>query len=759
MCQSPAADRFDPDCLHRWLVAHLLCAPAQLIWIHALPGSGAGRLMRAFAGGQKVATVWPSAGPVDLPPAHSPLRVGEATGILRARPGQIADLDLLRRDGRVVEIGNRDLFLRVEQDPHFEQSGGWPALSRHFAGAPGDEAGAVALLRDLLAPLPGAVRAVLRRLARAPAGLEDAGQGPETRAVLAWLDPLAEPRGGHWLVRTATLRRLLAAALAGWPDMPAEGGGAAETVLAALAMSGPGAALAQLRAEGGLFFLHLHGPEAAERVLAGLGDGARLDPDLVGLAFLAAAKAGHVERAAHLLAEAGPPGLIDLSRPLSGPPVAPQLGFCRIMLAIYRSDTVRQHILSEASALLGAVAPDQLLLRGGIYNAVLELQIRAGAHCEAAEMAARALAHYEQAGAPYLSFYIHVHRAVIVLRDGRPGEAAPHLDRAAAALAELRFDVPQDRRFLELLRAVADYETGDPGPMARFAEQQARDFAFGEIWPSIAAMALAYGAEALMQLRGLEAATGYLERWRVQVWRTRRFQILIEQREVALLQGAGRWREARLRLEGMAMRIGRLWMDSSGENLADLRALEDLRQAMIWMRQQVYEQPRHPALMARLAALRDNPALSTRDRLCLEIWTAFAARRTGALATAKATIAELLEASARRRHWAPALEERGFLMPLVEDRRLGGAAAWRVRVPEAVRCGAVPVAPSGEFSGQEWRCLLLLAEGCPNKEIARQLRVSLPTVKFHLRNLYTRLGVGGRQAAVAEARRRGHLPK
>jgi DNA-binding NarL/FixJ family response regulator len=56
---------------------------------------------------------------------------------------------------------------------------------------------------------------------------------------------------------------------------------------------------------------------------------------------------------------------------------------------------------------------------------------------------------------------------------------------------------------------------------------------------------------------------------------------------------------------------------------------------------------------------------------------------------------------------------------------------------------------SAQLTAREREVLALLAEGLTNAELARRMRVSGNTVKFHLQNLYPKLGVSNRTEAVA----------
>ncbi|WP_321818681.1 MULTISPECIES: LuxR C-terminal-related transcriptional regulator [unclassified Paraburkholderia] len=70
---------------------------------------------------------------------------------------------------------------------------------------------------------------------------------------------------------------------------------------------------------------------------------------------------------------------------------------------------------------------------------------------------------------------------------------------------------------------------------------------------------------------------------------------------------------------------------------------------------------------------------------------------------------------------------------------------------------AEPVDELQPLTARETQLLRLVNEGLSNQTLADQLSLSLPTVKWHLRNLYEKLGVRNRSAALAKARAYGLL--
>ncbi|MBV9880380.1 MAG: response regulator transcription factor [Gemmatirosa sp.] len=89
-------------------------------------------------------------------------------------------------------------------------------------------------------------------------------------------------------------------------------------------------------------------------------------------------------------------------------------------------------------------------------------------------------------------------------------------------------------------------------------------------------------------------------------------------------------------------------------------------------------------------------------------------------------------------------------------------AAGHLAFPQAARRWLVRGAPSsgfatrdpGALTAREEQVLALLADGRSNADIAASLRLRATTVKFHLRNLFAKLGVTTRTAAAAWFHRR-----
>jgi DNA-binding NarL/FixJ family response regulator len=89
-------------------------------------------------------------------------------------------------------------------------------------------------------------------------------------------------------------------------------------------------------------------------------------------------------------------------------------------------------------------------------------------------------------------------------------------------------------------------------------------------------------------------------------------------------------------------------------------------------------------------------------------------------------------------------------------RLTGAAAAPAPRLPdETVSAHRL----AAHLTDREWQCLELLVRGLNTRAMARQLNVSITTVRSHVQSLLAKLGVNSRLQAVALATRTALLDR
>jgi DNA-binding NarL/FixJ family response regulator len=84
-----------------------------------------------------------------------------------------------------------------------------------------------------------------------------------------------------------------------------------------------------------------------------------------------------------------------------------------------------------------------------------------------------------------------------------------------------------------------------------------------------------------------------------------------------------------------------------------------------------------------------------------------------------------------------------------------GDAPLDPRAARALLSARTDRSPADDLSAREREVLLMVAEGLPNKLIARRLEISEKTVKAHLTSVFRRIGVTDRTQAALWAERNG----
>ncbi|OBZ94842.1 regulator [Pararhizobium polonicum] len=514
---------------------------------------------------------------------------------------------------------------------------------------------------------------------------------------------------------------------------------------------------------GGNFFIYFHGPKAFENVLAGFPRTyAMQSEELVLSHALQALKQGDVSRARRLLADRYGDSANDLGMIFSARSVfSREFRAFRLLMLLYEDYFFSEELLDRAYALMAEFPIDDHLFRGSFYNSVLEFYIRNRRFAEAEDVAQRAMYHYRQAGSPMLAFYISLHQALIRLLMGDALTARKHAALSSASLNAMGFESPNDRRLQVLLDACVEYEGGKAEPLARFLSLEIDDFSHGEIWPSLLEFALHYGSQALGEHFSTIAARSFLDRWRVYQASNGQFQTMISIREAAVLQNANRWQEAAEHLTALKSRVDRSFVLAGGDELVRLHERDELALALIWLRQIVYEMPGREDLDGLITTMIGNLHMTDRQRMAAEIWLAHVSKRQRNLTKARAVLQKTFGDCARLGTIAPLAEERVFLQELIDNQRIGGFLATSSPIRQIIRklrdAGrlASDTGNRSELSRRESKILLMISEGAANKFVANTLGLSEATVKFHLGNVYRKLGCRNRQEAISSARALG----
>jgi len=714
---------------------------------------------------------------------HDLAAAGETRPMLDLAPGAIAQLPkgpvivALRPGTQVDGLARAEVYGRVSRHDDllfapselppglFERTGGWACLIPAARTGAASAAAIEEFLRsELLAQIPSAVLVAM-----------DAWLADPTRRPLAAVQALPFVGGPEvsdhlpapFAVVQVPLQRALRATLAQRAEQAEE----ASVIAGAQVQAGQGpkgvalyqsigawdAALAAVREGGGPFFVHRFGPEAFDTMLAGFPP--RLlaeEPVLVLARAIQAIKRGEVQLMRRILTDRWGPEMADAAAVMAAQARYPlEVRFIRLLTRTWEDFDLEDTYLDQAWSLLTLIPAEDDLRRGSFYNAILEFYIRARRFAEAEHVAQRASDHYARVNYPILSFYIDLHRAIIRLFLGHARSAARHAAAARVHLAATPYDSPGDSRLLSLVEACIAYETGHPDPLTRFLALDADALAQGEIWPTIVELVLTYGAQALSEHWSSLAARAFLDRWRVTEARSSQFHMLIDIREVAVIQSAGRWAEAAAKAAALPGRVTQGFVLSGA--VATLTDRDEVALALVWLRQLAQVAPTVPGIEQGLRKILDNPHLTARQRVGAEIWLAHVLRRTRRLVEAEAQLRSTLGAVAEEGALAHLSEERVFLTELLALGRLRATLEREAPVRRLIRTlteggpGRTAAAQAAGLTRQEARVLHAISEGAANKAAANLLGLSERTVKFHLANLYRKLGVGTRAEAVKAA--------
>lgn len=406
------------------------------------------------------------------------------------------------------------------------------------------------------------------------------------------------------------------------------------------------------------------------------------------------------------------------------------------------------------------VASDDHVVRGSVCNLYCLACSQRGLFEKAVPAAHAAIENYRQAGSTHGQIFEHLHLGSIAFAQGMPVAAKSAYARSRE-LARRHFGDDQGKSaLLNCLCAELAYEQNLLAQASRLTRQAEQHVLRVELWYDIYAAQFVTSAMLALERGGIAEARSALETAR---------QAAAERRIVGVMRLLEVTSSSCLALAGE--------IDEAHETMAsggfDLAAYLESNEVRMWREQEA-------VLVAALRVAARKPVFAVPvaavEAVLSRMWSGRqirAAIRLGATlasfywclerpAQAVSHLDSVLRASQRSGYVRVFMEDRDYALPVLERWRetVGTTAEADVARHADVLLAALqrdvvmPVAQPS-LTQREAEILQEIGRGRSDKEIARTLRLSENTVKFHLKNLYAKLQVGRRIDAVQQARRRG----
>ena len=399
-------------------------------------------------------------------------------------------------------------------------------------------------------------------------------------------------------------------------------------------------------------------------------------------------------------------------------------------------------------------------LQGWLNNILCIMYLRSGDLSRAGVSNQAAMTHYRQADSAYGQIYMYLHLAMIKTLAGSLNEAAEAIEIAGEwSQREFSSDIGLVS-LIQTVRAEILYERNEIHEADRLIFSALRNIEHSEGWVEVYGRAYVVATAISYAAGGIEPAANLLDQ----------ALNIANERNLPRL----RWLAICRKIE-LLTRDGRL---SEARSLADehLSALEDIKDPFVTWR----EIENAVVVTARLAICQDD---ATRVLGRLNMLQKQAQDHGNQRSLMKVSIMQMLafERLKDRDNAIAALQRalmiavpEGFLRIFIDEGdRMAGFLRSAVRhigaanmSTEIVRFIAEVLTalkhPAGKpetdtdpniLSERELQVLNELAHGHVNKIIARNLDLTVATVKFHLSNIYQKLGVNSRNVAIAVARK------
>ena len=359
-------------------------------------------------------------------------------------------------------------------------------------------------------------------------------------------------------------------------------------------------------------------------------------------------------------------------------------------------------------------------------------------------------------GMPYGEIFAGIHLGMVAMAQGYPKEASSWYGRARRSVRSLSPPSPRLTMAVDALSLELDLERDRPKTIR---QRTLRGFAeLRSVWHEVYAAGIGAQADLVYRNHEVGAATRYL---------TRTMSAVREIGTPSLVTHVSAVLAFYLAKERRTDEAGKVWKDQGlpceAPALLDLegrswRAMEALSVGRVALLSARGERAAALELADALwpTALRSGNVRTALRGLGLSMAIAF---KDGDGEHALSRLAKLLSLTHHSDYYRSLADEREISRTLLKRLLATGGDEDLLAAAEAALARLdQPSSEGPELSARELEVLAEVREGLPNRKIASLLGITEEGVRYHLSNIYRKIGVSGRAYAVRYAEARGLLP-